>query len=294
MSYVRYIDKTRAYYSSQGYTEPYRWANFEDVPFTRLTKPLSECTVALVSTSDVAIRKPGEEAKSGDEATLIGNVYSLPTDTPEEQFFTRQEHFDRVATHLDDVNTYFPITRLHEAVKSGRIARVAERAHGVYTSYSQRKTSELDAPEVLRRCREDGVDVAVLTPVCPVCHQTISLVARHLEANGIPTVVMAVGRDIVETCGVARLLFVDFPLGNPCGEPYNTEQQRALLNMAFEMIETADAPRTTVQAPFKWSKGDKWKDLVFTEEQPFLVGEAYENWMKAKENYREMKKDGQL
>ncbi len=40
-----------------------------------------------------------------------------------------------------------------------------------------------------------------------------SLVARHLEANGIPTVVIATARDIVESAAVPRLLFVDFPLG---------------------------------------------------------------------------------
>ena len=30
---VRYIDRTRAYYLSQGYDKPYRWAHFDDVPF---------------------------------------------------------------------------------------------------------------------------------------------------------------------------------------------------------------------------------------------------------------------
>lgn len=165
MTYVKYIDKTRAYYLSQGYSEPYRWAHFEDVPFSKLEKPLSECTVALVSTSDVAIRKEGEEVHSGDEATLVGNVYSLPSDTPEELYYTKQEHFDRGATHLDDVNTYFPITRLHELAVQGKIGKVAARSHGVYTAYSQRKTREVDAPEVLRRCREDNVDAVVLTPV---------------------------------------------------------------------------------------------------------------------------------
>ncbi|MBC7078061.1 MAG: reductase [Synergistales bacterium] len=292
MSHLKYIDRTRAYYASQGYEKPYNWAQFDEVPFAKLSKPLSECTVALISTSDVAIRKEGEEVLSGDGDTLIGNVYSLPSDTPEELFYTKQEHFDRVATHLDDVNSYFPITRLHEAAEAGRIGKVAARAHGVYTAYSQRKTKEIDAPEVLRRCREDGVDVAVLTPVCPVCHQTISLVARHLETNGIPTVVMAVARDIVETAGVARFVFVDFPLGNPTGEPFNRDQQQAILELALGLFETAEGPRTTVQAPFKWSKGDEWKDLIFTEEQPFLEGEAYDNWMKAKEKYREIKQEG--
>ncbi|KDB64310.1 hypothetical protein AZ16_0859, partial [Bordetella bronchiseptica B18-5 (C3)] len=42
---VRYIDKTRDYYLSQGYEKPYQWAQYDDVPFTPLGKPLSECRV---------------------------------------------------------------------------------------------------------------------------------------------------------------------------------------------------------------------------------------------------------
>ena len=57
----------------------------------------------------------------------------------------------------------------------------------------------------------------------------MSLVSRHLEANGIPTVVIGSARDIVEECGVARFLFSDFPLGNPCGKPYDVEMQRAIV-----------------------------------------------------------------
>lgn len=165
MNHVKYIDKTRAYYLSQGYSEPYRWAHFDEVPFAKLSKPLSQCTVALISTSDVAVRAAEEGARRDDEATLVGNVYSLSSDTPETLLYTKQEHFDRGATHLDDVNTYFPIARLHELASQGKIGKVAARAHGVYTAYSQRKTMEVDAPEVLRRCREDNVDAVVLTPV---------------------------------------------------------------------------------------------------------------------------------
>ena len=62
--------------------------------------------------------------------------------------------------------------------------------------------------------REDKVDVAVLVANCPICHQSISLHARYLEAHGIPTVVMGCAKDIVEHCGVPRFLFSDFPLGN--------------------------------------------------------------------------------
>ncbi len=127
-----------------------------------------------------------------------------------------------------------------------------------------------------------------------MCHQTVSLVARHLEENGIPTAVIATARDIVEYCGVARLVFTDFPLGNPCGEPYAEAMQRAIVGMALDLLEDAEGPRTTVVAPFKWSKGDRWKDLIFSEEQPFLVGEAYDNWMEAKKRYKELKKKGEV
>ena len=99
-------------------------------------------------------------------------------------------------------------------------AGLTDRFHGVPTEYSQRKTKTEDAPEVLSRVRDDGADAAVLCPLCPVCHQTLSLVARHLEANGLPTVIIGSALDVVEHCGVPRFLFTDFPLGNPCGHPW--------------------------------------------------------------------------
>ena len=122
----------------------------------------------------------------------------------------------------------------------------------------------------------------------------MSLVARHLEANGIPTVVIATARDIVESAAVPRLLFVDFPLGAPCGEPFDMSQQSAVLEMAFQLLESATAPRTTREAGLTWSKGQRWKDLIFTEEQPFLPGEAGEAWLRKKEAYRRLKAEGKV
>ncbi len=122
----------------------------------------------------------------------------------------------------------------------------------------------------------------------------MSLVARHLEANGIPTVVIATARDIVESAAVPRLLFVDFPLGAPCGEPGSVSQQRDVLEMAFRVLETATAPRTTVEAGLLWSKGQRWKELVFSEAQPFLPGEAGEAWLKRKDAYRQLKAEGKI
>ena len=163
-THVRYIDRTRDYYLSQGYDKPYEWAHHTDAPFTPLTKPLSESRVAIVSTSDIAIAGPDGERDRSNEFS-VGNVYSLPADTPIDKLYSRQEHYDQHATTLDDVNPYYPVARLQELVEQGRIGELAPRFHGVYTGYSKRKTAEADAPEVLERCRADGVDVAILTPV---------------------------------------------------------------------------------------------------------------------------------
>ena len=93
-----------------------------------------------------------------------------------------------------------------------------------------------------------------------MCHQTVSLIARHLEANGIPTIVIGSARDIVEECGVPRFLFTDFPLGNPCGHPEDRELQARIVGFALDLLESATLPRTTVQAPCVWSDDDSWKD----------------------------------
>lgn len=122
----------------------------------------------------------------------------------------------------------------------------------------------------------------------------MSLVARHLEANGIPTVVLGSARDIVEYAGVPRFVFNDFPLGNPCGRPFDAAMQRRIVAMGLELLETATKPGTIVQTPYVWSDDTSWKRLIFTKERPFLEGEAYEHWIKAKENYRELKREGKI
>jgi D-proline reductase (dithiol) PrdB len=92
-----------------------------------------------------------------------------------------------------------------------------------------------------------------------VCHQTVSLVARHLERAGLSTVIMGAAKDIVEHCGVPRFLFSDFPLGNSAGKPFDPASQAGTLELALRLLETASAPRATVQSPQRWSNDSSWK-----------------------------------
>lgn len=87
----------------------------------------------------------------------------------------------------------------------------------------------------------------------------MSLIARHLEQNGIPTVVIGSARDIVEHAAVPRFVFTDFPLGNPAGLPWQPDMQKAVVALALNLLETATAPHGTVVAPFLWSGDPGWR-----------------------------------
>ncbi|MDC0237663.1 hypothetical protein OAL49_04265 [Gammaproteobacteria bacterium] len=86
------------------------------------------------------------------------------------------------------------------------------------------------------------------------------LIARHLEASGIPTIILGSARDIVEHCGVPRFLFTDFPLGNPCGEPYDVPKQRSIVSHCFDVLEKANGPGSTVVSPIQWDNDQSWRD----------------------------------
>lgn len=92
-----------------------------------------------------------------------------------------------------------------------------------------------------------------------MCHQTVSLVARHLETHGIATVIMGCAKDIVEHCGVPRFLWSDFPLGNAVGRPFDVDSQVQTLELALRVLESAPAARTTVQSPLRWTADAAWK-----------------------------------
>ena len=256
---IRYMQRTRDWYLALGYDNPYRWAHFNDVPFQPLRKPLSECTVALVATAaphhaEHDIQRPGAPYNA---AAKFFKVYSGDS-ARDHDVRNRHVAIDFKHTTGEDSNAWFPLPLMRDLASQGRY-RVAPRFHGMPTNRSQRRTIDIDCPELLARCREDGVDAAVLVPNCPVCHQTMSLAARHLEAHGIATVIMGCAKDIVEHCGVPRFVFSDFPLGNPCGLPWQRDMQSEIVGMALRLLETATGPRTTIRSPFAWKPDPEWR-----------------------------------
>ena len=257
---IPYMARTREYYAAIGYTTPYRWAHYVDAPFQHLRRPLAQSRITIITTAapfDPAKGDQGPSAKYNGGAKFHA-VYDGDTSKRHD---LRISHiaYDRTHTSAEDSGTWFPLPQLKSLAVAGRIGEVAPRFFGAPTNRSHRVTIETDAPEILARCKADHVDAAVLVPNCPVCHQTVSLVARHLEANGIPTVVMGCAKDIVEHAAVPRFLSSDFPLGNSAGRPHDPDSQAFTLELALRVLETAPAAQTTVQSPLRWNADPSWK-----------------------------------
>ena len=257
---IPYLQRIRTYYAALGYGAPYEWAHYESVPFHQLAKPLSQCRIALVTTAAPYQPNKGDQGPGApyNAAAKFYSVYSLDA-AKDHDLRVAHVAIDRVHTTAEDPGSYFPLPALRAAVAQGRIGSLAPRFHGLPTNRSHRTTIETDCPELVARCKADGVDGALLVPNCPVCHQSVSLAARALEENGIATVVMGCAKDIVEYVGVPRLLFSDFPLGNAAGRPHDPVSQVLTLDLALRLLEHAPAVRTTVQSPLVWSDNPGWK-----------------------------------
>ncbi len=257
---ISYRQRTRDYYLALGYDNPYRWAHYAAVPFAPLAKPLAACRIGLVTTA--APYQPGKgDQGPGAPYNAAAKFYTVYSGDTAADHDLRIAHvaYDRIHTSAEDSNTWFPLPALRRLAAGGRMGELAPRFHGLPTNRSHRTTLEQDCPELLSRLREDRVDAAILVPNCPVCHQSTSLAARHLEAAGIPTVIMGCAKDVVEYCGVPRFLFSDFPLGNSAGKPHDRQSQEFTLELALRVLEAAPAPRTTVQSPLRWSDDSVWK-----------------------------------
>jgi glycine/betaine/sarcosine/D-proline reductase family selenoprotein B len=257
---IEYMARTRAYYLALGYDMPYVWAKNDETPFQPLLKPLSQSRIAIVTTAapfnpDAPDQGPGAPYNA---AAKFYSVYQAPID-PAPSLYISHVAIDRDHTTAEDQSTYFPRAALQSAKAAGRVGDIAKDFYGLPTNRSQATTLDVDCPELVRRMTDAQIDAAILVPNCPVCHQSVTLAARTLEAAGIATVIMGCAKDIVEHAGAPRFVFSDFPLGNSAGRPNDPESQAQTLSLALDLLETAKTPNTTIQSPLNWNGAPDWK-----------------------------------
>lgn len=82
----------------------------------------------------------------------------------------------------------------------------------------------------------------------------MGLVCRVAEESGIATVCVSTGRDLTAQVKPPRSVFLNHPMGNTFGRPNDVERQRAILQAALELVESAEEGGVLVDLPDEWEE----------------------------------------
>lgn len=161
MKPISYVDALDEKYGSMGFP-PYRWSSNDTTAMTRLDKPLSACTVSMLSSGGVSRRA---DQPFDPEAHNDHRLDAVAPTAPSDDFQIHDSYYD----HGDadkDLNCIFPIDRLHEMVARGEIGAVADRLWSGFMGriYNRSKVIDESAPSFVEMLEADGVDVLVAIP----------------------------------------------------------------------------------------------------------------------------------
>lgn len=90
----------------------------------------------------------------------------------------------------------------------------------------------------------------------------MGLIAREIEARGIPTLSMSSALSITRAVNPPRAAYLDFPLGHTAGKPHQAALNRAILRTALAAFESLDRPGEVLMLDYEWRDDDAWKDAV--------------------------------
>lgn len=147
------------------YMKGYRYRSFDWRPGAKLTKPLNQSRIAVVTTASFHLpeQAPFDESFRGGDFSYR----ELPADCDLSTLGIshRSDAFDETGL-LADQNLALPLDRLHEMAAAGEIGSVAPRHFSFQGSMpAPGRLLKMTAPEVAEKLHADAVDAVLLTPV---------------------------------------------------------------------------------------------------------------------------------
>jgi len=209
-------------------------------PFTPARRALPMLNLALICSAGAYI--DGTEPFATDSPSGDVSFREIPVEVEAEDLRFAARGYDPTAV-LQDANAQLPVERLFEFERNGIIGQL----NPVFWSFcgfipdAGMLADEL-APRLVERVRLYEVQAALLVPASRLCHQSVGLVARAIEAAGIPTMTLAVVKDVVESVRPPRVALYDGEFGCVAGKPNWPEHQRRILDEALRLIEPTDQP----------------------------------------------------
>ena len=209
-------------------------------PFTPARRALPMLNLALISSAGAYI--DGTPAFDTNATNGDTSFREIPIEVEQSDLRFAARGFDPAAVQAD-ANSELPVARLLEFEQNGIIGQL----NPVFWSFcgfipdAARLVDEL-VPKLVERVRRYEVQAALLVPASVLCHQSVGLVARALELDGIPTMTLAVVKDVIESVRPPRVAFYDGQPGTVSGLPNFPEHQRRILDEALRLIEPMDQP----------------------------------------------------
>jgi len=205
-------------------------------PFMPARRALPMLNLALISSAGAYI----DGTPPFDTTSVDLTFREIPIEVEQSDLRFAARGYDPAAVQ-QDANSQLPIARLLEFEQNGIIGQL----NPVYWSFAgfipdaARVADEL-IPKLLERIRRYEVQAALLVPASVLCHQSVGLVARALELEGVPTMTLAVVKDVVESVRPPRVALYDGEPGTVSGLPNFPEHQRRILDEALRLIEPMD------------------------------------------------------
>ncbi len=209
-------------------------------PFTPARRSLPMLNLALISSAGAYIDGTDPFNTKAPEGDFT--LRELPTEIDLSDLRFSARGYDSTFVQLDG-NVQVPLARLFEFESN----RVIGQLNQVFWSFcgfmpdAARLVRET-LPQLVERLKRYEVQAALLIPASRLCHQSIALAARAVESAGIPTMMLAVERDVVERVHPPRAGFYQGQLGSVVGQPNWPEHQRRVLDEALRWIEPMDQP----------------------------------------------------
>lgn len=238
----------------------YPWVKNRRAPFTPARRALPMLNLALISSAGAYIDGTNPFDTSSTSGDLTFREIPIELEASDLRFSARG--YDPGAVQKD-VNAELPVGRLLEFEQNGIIGQL----NPVFWSFcgfipdAAKLVDEL-APKLVERVRRYEVQAALLVPASQLCHQSIGLIARALELAGIPTMTLAVVKELVESVRPPRVALYDGELGTVSGMPNWPEHQRRILDEALRLIEPMDQPgirklAVTLESAVEKSRGER-------------------------------------
>ena len=229
-------------------------------PFSPARRALPMLNLALISSAGAYIDGTAPFDTSSANGDLSFREIPIEVEASDLKFSSRG--YDPTAVQ-NDINSAVPVERLLEFERNGIIGQL----NPVFWSFcgfipDAAKVADELAPNLVERVQRYEVQAALLVPASKLCHQSIGLVARALELAGIPTMTLAVVKDVVEFVRPPRVAFYDGELGSVSGMPNWPEHQRRILDESLRLIEPMDQPGirklvVTLESAVEKSRGER-------------------------------------